>query len=108
MLDLFGEFALPLDEGGHLVIVHRLHELERYFVVLVKHILDLLHSFLHDLEDGLVRIHLRLLLKIAHGVARSPYHLAAVGLLHTRYDLEERGLAGAVETYDADLGAIEE
>ena len=35
-------------------------------------------TFLHDLEDGLVRIHLRFLLEIADRVAWSPYDLALV------------------------------
>ncbi len=49
MLDFFGQLALTLDERVHLVVVHRLHELERDLVIFIEHIHHLLHAFLHDL-----------------------------------------------------------
>ena len=107
VLDLFGQLALALDEGVHGVVVHRFHELHGDLVVLREHVHDLLHAFLNHFEDGLVRVHLRLLLEVADAVAGGPDDLAAGRLLHARDDLQHGGLAGAVQTDDADLGSVE-
>ena len=66
LLDFFSEFALPDYEGIHPVVVHRLHELHRDLVVLVQDVHRLLHTLLDHLQHGLLRVHLRLLLKISH------------------------------------------
>ena len=108
MLDLLGQLALALDKSVHLVVVHRLHELEGDLVIFIEDIHDLLDPFLHDLDDRLVGIHLRLLLKVANRIARRPDHLATVGFLHTGDDLHQGRFTGAVQTDDADLGPVEE
>ena len=111
VLDFLGEFSLAFDEGIHPVrVFHHFRVAEGIvdFLILLEEVHHFLHSFLHYFEYGLVRIHLRFLLQIANGVARSPYDLALVGFLHTGYDFEQGGFTGAVETYDTDFGAIEE
>ena len=108
MLDLLGQLALTLYESVHLVVVHRLHELEGDLVIFIEDIHDLLDPFLHDLDDRLVGIHLRLLLKVANRIARRPDHLATVGFLHACDDLHQGRFTGAVQTDDADLGPVEE
>ena len=108
MLDLFGQLALALDQAVHLVIIHRLHELEVDLLVFLKQGHHFADTLLDHLEDGLVRIHLRLLLEVADGIAGCPDHLALVGFLHTGDDLHQGGFAGTVEADDADLGPVEE
>ena len=108
MLDQFREFTLALDEAVHLVVVHGLHELHRDVVVFLQDVHDLLHAFLDHLDDGLLRIHLRLLREISHAVARGPDHLALVGFLHAGDDLQEGGLSRPVQADDADFRPVEE
>ena len=108
MLDLLGQLSLPLDQGVHLVVVHRLAELQVHLLIFPKQVHHFLDTLLDHLEDCLVRVHLRLLLQIAHGVARSPYHLALETLLHSGDDLHQCGFSGAVETDDADFRPVKE
>ena len=58
----------------------------------------------HVLDDGLVLLKLRLLLQYADGEAGRETRLAVAHVLEPRHDLEERRLAHAVGTDDADLG----
>ena len=60
------------------------------------------------LDDGLVLVERGLLLEQAHGVARGEACVAVGELGPAGHDLEQRGLAHAVGTHDADLGAGEE
>ena len=108
MLDQFRELALALDEAVHLVVVQGLHELHGDVVVFREDVHHLLHALLDHLDDGLVRVHLRLLREVSDGVAGRPHDLALEGFLHPGDDLEERRLTGAVQTDDADLGPVEE
>ena len=57
------------------------------------------------LDDGLVLVQRGLLLEDAHGVTGRELGVAVGNLLDARHDLEQRGLAHAVGTHDADLGA---
>ena len=108
MLYQFGQLTLALNQRGHPVIIHRFHELQADFVVFGKQVHHLLYTFLHHFDDGFFGIHLRLLLKIADTVARGPYHLAAVALLHSCDNLEEGGFSGTVEADDTYLRPVEE
>ena len=108
VFDHFGEFALARNEAVHLVVVHRLHELHRDVVVLRENVHHVLNALLDHLDDGLLRVHLRLLGQIPDGIARRPDDLALVGFLHAGDDLQERRLTGSVQTDDADLGPVEE
>ena len=108
MLYFLSQFALTLYECVHLVVRHGLGELHIDMLVFLQQVCDLLHSFPYHLDDGLVRVHLRLLLQIAHRIAGGPDYLALVGLLHSCDDLHQGGLSRAVETDDADLGPVEE
>ena len=108
MLNLLGEFSLPLDEAVHLVVVHRLHELEGNLVVFGQDVHDGLNTLLHHFQNGFFRIHLRFLLQVAHAVARGPDHLSLVGFLHACDNFEQGGLTGAVKADNADLGPVEE
>ena len=105
---LLGKLALPFYESGHLLVVHRLAELQIHLLILLQQVNRLLHALLNHFQYGLVLIHLRLLLKVAHTIAGAPYHFAAVGLVQACDDLHKRGLSGAVQTYDADLGPVKE
>ena len=62
----------------------------------------------HDLDDGLAFVEVRLLLEQADRVAFADGDLADVVLVHAGHDAQERGLAGAVQTEHADLGAVVE
>ena len=108
MFDQFREFTLAFDEAVHLVVVHGLHELHRDVVVFLQDVHDILNAFLDHLDDGLLRIHLRLLREISHAVARGPDHLALVGFLHAGDDLQEGGLSRPVQADDADFRPVEE
>ena len=108
VVDFLRQFALALDQRVHLVVVHRLEELHRDVVVLLQGVHHILHPFLDDFQDRLVRVHLRLLLQVADAVARRPDHFAAEGRLHAGDDLQEGGFSGTVQADDADLGPVEE
>ena len=84
VLYLLGQLALSLYEGVHLVVRHGLGKFHVDLLVFPQQVGHLLNSFLDHLDDGLVRVHLRLLLQISHRVARCPDHLALVGFLHDR------------------------
>ena len=62
MLYLFSHLALTLYEGVHLVVRHGLGKFHIDLLVFLQQVGDLLHSFPYHLDDGLVRVHLRLLL----------------------------------------------
>ena len=108
VLDELRQLALAFDEAVHLVVVHGLHELHRYVIVFREDVHHFLYALLDHFDDGLVRIHLRLLREVSDGVAGRPNDFALEGLLHPGNDLEERRFTGPVEADDADLGAVEE
>ena len=76
MLYFLRKLTLTLDEFVHLVVRHGLGELHVDLLVFAQQIGHFLHTLLDYLDDGLVRVHLRLLLQIPYGISRSPYHLA--------------------------------
>ena len=108
MLNLLGEFTLTLDKSSHLIIRHWLAELHIDLFILLKDVHYLLNTFLHNLDDGLVRIHLRFLLQITYRISWSPHHFTLISFFNTGDDLHESRLTRAVETYDTDLGTIKE
>ena len=108
MLDLLGEFPLALDEAVHFIVVHGLHELEGNVVVLLQDVHDLLNTLLDHFQHGFLRVHLRLLLQVAHAVAGRPHHLAFVGFLYAGNNLEEGGFTGPVEADNANFGPVKE
>ena len=108
MLYGIGEFTLALDESVHLVVVHRLAELEADLLVLLEHIHYLLHAFAHHFDNCLGIIEMRLLFEVADAVAGGEDHLAVGGGFQPCDDLHQRGLSGSVQTDDADLRAVEE
>ena len=81
MLDFLGEFALPFDKLVHLIITHRLAELEVDLLIFLQDIHNLLDTLLNYFQYSLLRIHLRLLLQISHTVSRSPDNLTLIALL---------------------------
>ena len=68
---------------------------------------DLAQPGFHCLAHGVRRIELRLLRQVADADARHRDRFAFDVLVHSRHDADERGLAGAVETQQADLGSRE-
>ena len=105
------QLALTSKELVHLVLVLIVlgqAKLLVYFLVLLQGIHDVLHAFLHHLDDRLVVIKLGLLLEIAYTVARAPHHVALILLFNASNYLHERGLTSAVHAHDAYLGAVEE
>ena len=104
----FSEFSLTFNETVHLIVVHGLHELHGYLVVLLKDVHYLLNTLLDHFQHGFFRIHLRLLLQISNGIAGRPDHFALVGFLYAGDDLEQRRFSGTVKADDADFGAVEE
>ncbi len=107
MLDLLRKLSLTLDKRGHLLVGKRLAELHTYLVILCEYVHHFLNAFLDHFQHSLVRVHLRLLLQITHGITRGPHDLALVGFLHPCDDLQKCGLSGTVQTYDAYLGPVE-
>ena len=108
VLNLLGQFTLPLYQSGHLLVRHRLGELHVHLLVFLQQIHDFLHAFLHHFKHGLVVIHPRFLLQIPYRVPRSPDHLTLIGLLHSGDYLQQCGLPGSVQSYDAYLRTVEE
>ena len=95
--------------GEQLVVVgvgvaHLLGDL----VVAVELALDLADGLLDVLQDGLALGQRRLLLEHADGRAGVEDRVAVVGVVEPGHDLEQRRLAGAVGSDDADLGAVQE
>ena len=70
--------------------------------------LDLVDGLLDVLQDGLALGQRRLLLEHADRGVGVEDGVAVVGVLEPRHDLEQRRLAGAVGSDDADLGAVQE
>ena len=70
--------------------------------------LDLADGLLDVLQDGLALAQRRLLLEHPDGRVGVEDRVAVVGVVELRHDLEQRGLARAVGSDDADLGAVEE
>ncbi|KAF1049442.1 MAG: hypothetical protein GAK34_02062 [Delftia tsuruhatensis] len=68
---------------------------------------DFGHGLFHGLAHRVLWIELRLLRQIADGQALHGQRLAFEFLVHPGHDLEQRGLARAVQTQHADLGARE-
>ena len=69
---------------------------------------DVREGHLDVLANGLVLVELGLLLEKAHRITRREARLAVGDLLDARHDLEQRGLAHAVGTDDANLGTGED
>ena len=76
-------------------------------VILGQHVHDRLHTLAHNLDHRLVRVELRLLLQVAHRVARRKDHLALIRLVKAGNDFQQRRFSRAVETDNANLGTIE-
>lgn len=108
MLYFFREFSLPLDESVHLLVRHGFAELHVHLLIFLQDIHNFLHALLYHFKHRLVRLHLRFLLEVAHGIARSPHDLALILLLNAGDDFHQRRLSGSVKTDDADLCTIEE
>ena len=111
MVNLLGELALTLDERIHLVrVLHHLRVAEGEIDVLIflQKVHNLLHTLLNHFQDGLVGIHLRLLLQITDGIAGSPDHFALVRLLDSGNNLHQGRFTRTVQSDDSDFGSIEE
>ena len=102
----FLDFTLALDQLVHFVVVHRFGELVVDFFKRIEQVHRLLNALLHDLPNGFLRIHQRLLLQVAHRVARGEHRFAVEFRVHTGKDAQQRRFAGAVEPQDTDLGAV--
>ena len=81
VVELFHEFALPLYDAHHLVIVHLLGKLEVDFLVFPEHI----HNVLYPLFDNLTHrpgiVELGFLLEIAYLIAAIEIDAALVILV---------------------------
>ena len=107
LVEQLGNFALTLDEFRHLVVAHRLGELEVYLLVLLEQVHGFLHCLLHHLFYGFVIVELGFLFQISHRVARGKHHFALIALVHPCYYLEQGRFSGSVQTDDAYLGTVE-
>ena len=106
-LDLVLDLGLTVEDLGHLVVVHGLGETIGKLVVLGEQGGGLGGAFLDDLEHGLARLERGLLLEHPDGVTGRAHDLSVGGLLGPRHDPEQGRLPRAVQTQDADLGAVE-
>ena len=106
LVELFLQFGLLCHEGVEVGI--RFGELGVDFIVARQHIDDGLHRLFHDLDDGFRFIEFGFLLEQSHAVAFGRGDLADVVFIDARHDAQQRGLARAVESEHADLGATVE
>ncbi len=99
--------GLALDEGVHGIVVHGFGKLGVDVLELLDNGLELGNAVLDHLAHGARLAGQRLLLQVAYGVARGEHGLAVELLVDAGKDLQQAGLACAVEAQNADLGAVE-
>ena len=104
LVELLLQFALLGDERVEIGI--GFGELGVDFIEARQHFDDGTHRFFDDADDCSGFVELGFLLEVADGVALRHGDLADVVGVDARDDLEQRGLARAVETEHADLGAV--
>ncbi len=105
------QFGLPGDEGVHPVgVLKHVGVAEGFidFLEFRKEIHNRFHALADDFDYGLARFEVRFLLEVSHGIARREHHFALVFLVDSCDDFQQRALARAVKTDDADFGAVEE
>ncbi len=107
VVDLFVEFALAFDHAGHFVVRDRLAQLHVDLFVFFQQCDRLGAAFFDRFAHRLFGVELRLLLQVAHRVARREDHFALEVFVHAGDDLHQSRFSRAVQTDDADLGAIE-
>ncbi len=105
--DLFLELALFFEELVHLVVVEGLGEFVGDSVELVEEGGFLGDTFLDALEDGFGVVEEGFLFEEAGGIAWGEFDAAVEVFVDAGEDFEEGGFACAVESEDADLGAVE-
>ncbi len=108
LVDLLVQLALTFDQPGHRVVVHRLAQLLVDLLVLLQQRHGRRAALLDDLADRLRVVEPGFLFEVTHRVAGRKDHFALEVLVHSGDDLHQRRLARAVQTDDADLGAVEE
>ena len=109
-IQFFLNFSLSGDELLHLVRVLHDFRLGKFFVdgfKLFQQVSRCLHTFFNNLFNRLRFVQLRLLFEHTDGEREIGNHFALEFLVHAGDDPEEGGLARAVQTEDADLGAVE-
>ena len=97
-----------LEQGLHLVRLHRLAELPAHLVEPVEQLAPVGHALLHVAADVLGLIQLRLLWQVAHLHALAGHGVAVAGGDLAGHDLQQRALARAVQAQHADLRARQE
>ncbi len=107
MIEFLLHLALAFEQLVHVVIGHFLGELGVDLFEFFEQIDGLLHCFFDHLAHRARVVYQRLLLQEADGIARRQHGFAVKLPVHARHDAQQRRLARAVETDDADLGAIE-
>ena len=95
--------ALPLDQGVHLLGFHGFREPGVDLLERPDKIHKIPNAFLHNLANRAFLVDQRLLLKIPDGVARGENRLAVKRRIDPGQDLEQRGLARAVQPQNADF-----
>ncbi len=109
-VELVLKLGLTGQQGIHLVGILKHIGVAKRLVYLVKlgdEVHDGLHALAHHFDDGLFGVELRVLLQIAHRVARREYHFALIALVDAGDNLEQRRLTRAVQTDDTYLGSVE-
>ena len=107
MVDLLLQLGLALEQLVHLVVRHRLGELVVDLVEFVEQIDRSCTPSSTIWRTVLVVVQRRLLLQVAHGVARREDGLAEESLSTPAMILQQRAFARAVEAEHADLRAVE-
>ena len=105
-IELFLNFALPVEKVVHLVVRHRFRELRIDLIEFPQQVDNRLDAFLDDLAHCFRWIELRLLFEQTDGKSRRYGGLALKILIDAGKDLQQRALAGSIETNDADLRAV--
>jgi hypothetical protein len=107
MIEFLLHFALALEQLVHLVVGHLFAKLRVDLFKLFQQIDGFLHGLFDDFAHGARVVDQRFLFEIADGVAGRDHRLAVDLFVDAREDAQQRRLARAVETDDADLRAVE-
>ena len=105
------QLRLTIHQGVHFVWVFEHFGVAKAFVDFLEFLEQvdrLADALLDDLLDRPPGLQMRVLLEVAHRVAGREDNFALIVFVESGDDLEQGGFAGAIESDDANLGAIEE
>ncbi|OPY08532.1 MAG: hypothetical protein A4E66_01843 [Syntrophus sp. PtaB.Bin001] len=105
-VQLLLDFRLPFAKAGHFLVVHGLGELLTDPVVFRQEVHRFLNALFHNLPNGQAVVQLWLLFQKTDGISRRGDRLAVVRTIDPGEDTQQGTLPRAVQSEDADLGAV--